>query len=32
MGDILDEAAIMALSQEQLTGTIRTPRSTGPAI
>jgi hypothetical protein len=32
MGEIFDEPAIMALPPEELTGVIRTPRSTGPAI
>lgn len=31
MGDIFDEAAIMALPAESLTGVIKTPISTGPA-
>lgn len=32
MGDVFDEPAIMALEPEALTGTIRTPTSTGPAV
>jgi len=32
MGDIFDEAAIMALRPEQMQGTIRTPASIGPAV
>jgi oxalate decarboxylase/phosphoglucose isomerase-like protein (cupin superfamily) len=32
MGEIFDEAAILALPPEALTGVIRQPRSTGPAI
>ena len=32
MGDLFDEAAIMALPQEKLRGVISTPRSIGPAI
>ena len=32
MGDLFDEAAIMALPRETLTGVIQTPRSTGPAV
>jgi hypothetical protein len=32
MGDIFDEAAILALRPEQMTGVIRTPASIGPAI
>jgi len=32
MGDIFDEAAILALSPEELSGAIRTPRSIGPAV
>ena len=32
MGDIFDEPAILALPEAQLTGTIRTPASIGPAI
>jgi len=32
MGDVFDEAAILALNEEDLTGTIRTPSSIGPAI
>jgi hypothetical protein len=31
MGDIFDEAKILALSPEALTGIIRTPQSIGPA-
>jgi hypothetical protein len=32
MGDAFDEPAILALPEESLTGVIRTPRSTGPAV
>jgi hypothetical protein len=32
MGDIFDEPAILALGPEDLTGVIRTPGSTGPAV
>ena len=32
MGDIFDEAAIMSLPPEALTGVIRQPRSIGPAV
>jgi hypothetical protein len=32
MGDTFDEAAIMALRPEQMTGVIRTPASIGPAV
>jgi uncharacterized RmlC-like cupin family protein len=32
MGDVFDEAAILALGEGQLTGVIRTPRSLGPAV
>jgi hypothetical protein len=32
MGDTFDEAAIMALPPEALTGVIRQPRSIGPAV
>lgn len=32
MGDVFDEAAIMALPEEELTGLIKCPISTGPAI
>jgi hypothetical protein len=32
MGDIFDEKGILALPEEELRGTIRTPRSIGPAI
>jgi hypothetical protein len=32
MGDIFDEPAILALPPEELTGAIKTPPSTGPAI
>jgi uncharacterized RmlC-like cupin family protein len=32
MGDIFNEAEILALPPEDLTGIIRTPRSTGPAL
>lgn len=32
MGEIFDEPAILALPAESLTGVIRTPRSTGPAV
>jgi hypothetical protein len=32
MGDTFDEAAILALPADKLTGVIQTPRSIGPAI
>ena len=32
MGDVFDEAAIMALPQEELEGPIKTPPSIGPAV
>ena len=32
MGEIFDEAAILALPPEALTGVIRQPRSIGPAV
>ncbi len=32
MGDIFDEDAILAIPDEELTGAIYTPPSTGPAI
>jgi len=32
MGEVFDEEAIMAIPAEELTGVIRTPRSTGPAV
>ncbi len=32
MGDVFDEAAILALPEEELTGKIRTPQSIGPAV
>jgi len=32
MGDIFDEAAILALNPEELTGVIQTPHLKGPAI
>jgi mannose-6-phosphate isomerase-like protein (cupin superfamily) len=32
MGDIFDEAAIMAIPKEKLTGVISTPKSIGPAV
>lgn len=32
MSDLFDEDAILAIPEEQLTGVIRTPRSTGPAV
>ena len=32
MGDLFDEAAIMAIPKDKLTGVIQTPRSIGPAI
>ena len=30
MGDVFDETAIRALPEKELTGVIRSPRSTGP--
>ena len=32
MGDLFDEAAILAIPEDQLTGVIQTPTSTGPAV
>jgi hypothetical protein len=32
MGDIFDEAALLALSPESFTGVIQTPQSIGPAV
>jgi hypothetical protein len=32
MGDLLDEEAIMAIPESQLTGVIRQPASIGPAV
>ena len=32
MGDLFDEAAILAIPESELTGVIQTPRSTGPAV
>lgn len=32
MGDIFDEAALLAIPESELTGTIKTPQSIGPAI
>lgn len=32
MGDVFDEAAILAIPDEELTGAIKTPQSIGPAI